>query len=113
MTISRSASYPGELPLDGLHELWTAALKPEPAHEREERLIPVLTAPVCAGSMVFAALSNRGELFATESNSGKKVWSVLLGSRIDAAPTYHAGLVLLGCNDGYVYALRATVGAAV
>ncbi len=40
-------------------------------------------------------------------------WEYACDGRIDAPPTIHDGLVLVGCRDGSVYAVRATDGTRV
>lgn len=70
-----------------------------------------LTAPVVAGGMVFVAGLDSGQLMALNPDTGATIWKASLGSRVDSPPTIHQGLCLLGCHDGWVYALRATDGA--
>jgi outer membrane protein assembly factor BamB len=72
-----------------------------------------LTAPIVAAGTLYIAGLNSGELMALDPVTGAKSWTVLLPSRIDSAPTYHNGLLLVGCHDGWVYALRAKDGALV
>jgi hypothetical protein len=69
-----------------------------------------LTAPVVAAGMVVIAGLNSGQIMALNPATGARVWTALLGSRIDSPPTYYQGLFLVGCHDGWVYALRARDG---
>lgn len=71
----------------------------------------LLTAPVVAAGMVVIAGLNSGEVMALNPGTGTRVWTALLGSRIDSPPTYYRGLFLVGCHDGWVYALRGKDGA--
>ena len=47
---------------------------------------------------------------ALDAATGEKLWSVPLGSRLDTPPTVWRGLCIVGCHDGYVYAIRAKDG---
>jgi len=38
---------------------------------------------------------------------GQAVWSYDLGQPITTSPAVGAGLVVVGCDDGYVYAFEA------
>jgi outer membrane protein assembly factor BamB len=69
-----------------------------------------LTAPIVAAGMVVIAGLNSGQVIALDPAKGSRVWTALLGSRIDSPPTYSKGLFLVGCHDGWVYALRARDG---
>jgi outer membrane protein assembly factor BamB len=69
-----------------------------------------LTAPVAAAGMVVLAGLDAGQVLALKPETGATIWKISLGSRIDTPPTYHAGLLLVGCHDGWVYALRAKDG---
>lgn len=69
-----------------------------------------LTAPIVAAGLVIVGGYDSGEVIALKPESGAPVWRKLLGSRIDSPPTYHQGLLLVGCHDGWVYALRAKDG---
>jgi outer membrane protein assembly factor BamB len=70
-----------------------------------------LTAPIVAAGMVVVAGFNSGQVMALAPDSGKKIWTATLAGRIDSPPTYHNGLLLVGCHDGWVYALRGKDGA--
>lgn len=70
-----------------------------------------LTAPVAAGGMVVIAAVNAGQVIALHPDTGAVIWTAQLGSRIDSPPTFHKGLLLVGCHDGWVYGLRARDGA--
>ncbi len=76
----------------------------------EAQLTSCLSAPVVAGRRVLAAGTDTGQVVALNAVTGEKLWSVLLGSRIDTPPTLYRGLALVGCHDGWVYALRAQDG---
>lgn len=74
------------------------------------RLEQLLTPPVASGGIVVTAACESGEVFACDAASGKAAWRVLLGGRIDSAPTLYKGYCFAGCHDGWVYALRAKDG---
>ncbi len=48
-----------------------------------------------------------------DAATGKLLWKFIAGGRVDSSPTYHAGLLLFGANDGCVYCLNAHDGALV
>ncbi len=69
-----------------------------------------LTPPVLAGGRVFVADKDACALHALSAAEGKRLWRFTAGGEIDSPPTVHAGLVLVGCRDGWLYALRAADG---
>ena len=69
-----------------------------------------VTQAVVAEGKAYVAVVNQGRIVAMDAKTGKKLWDFVAGSRIDTAPTIHAGQVLFGCHDGCVYALRAEDG---
>ncbi len=69
-----------------------------------------LSAPVVAGGRVYVAAVDRHTVHALDAASGKPVWSLTAGGRVDSPPTVWQGRVLFGCSDGYVYCLRASDG---
>lgn len=73
------------------------------------RLGAPLTAPVCVGGTTYLAACEEGQVIAVDS-AGKEAWRMTLGGRIDMPPTIHRGLCVVGCRDGWVYALRAADG---
>jgi len=75
------------------------------------RLGGTITPPTVAGGKVFVARTDQHELLALDADSGRTAWTFTAGGRIDSPPTIHAGRVLFGCRDGYVYSLRAADGA--
>lgn len=74
------------------------------------RLTTCLSGPVVADGLVFAAAVDAGEVVALEAASGRQVWRVSAGGRIDSPPTIVRGLCLFGSHDGWLYALRARDG---
>jgi outer membrane protein assembly factor BamB len=80
------------------------------AEALRSRQDPPLSAPIAAGGLVFVAGTETGQIMAIDAATGKKVWTVTLGGRIDTPPTIHKGLCLIGCHDGWVYAFRAKDG---
>ncbi|HOX04854.1 MAG TPA: PQQ-binding-like beta-propeller repeat protein [Planctomycetota bacterium] len=102
---------------DGLKQLWKVQLaKPGEGRLGEAWLARMgmaqpLSGPAVAGGLAVACGTNSGQVFAVNSETGAKAWTVSLGSRIDSPPTLHKGLCLVGCHDGWVYALRAKDGA--
>ena len=72
-----------------------------------------LTSPVIAEGRVYLAATDAHTLRCLNADTGKQVWQVTFDGRIDSPPTVHEGLVLCGCRDGSVHALRAADGARV
>ena len=70
-----------------------------------------LTSPVIAGNRVYLASTDAHSLHALDATTGEPLWQATFDARIDSPPTVHEGLVLCGCRDGSVHALRAGDGA--
>jgi outer membrane protein assembly factor BamB len=68
------------------------------------------TAPIIVGDRVFIAAGDAHTLYALSRTSGQIEWSFVTEGRIDSPPTYCEGLLLLGCRNGWVYAIRASDG---
>ena len=69
-----------------------------------------LTQPTIAAGKVFVAAVDRHTVYAFDAAGGEQLWKFVAGGRVDSSPTYHAGLLLLGANDGSVYCLDASNG---
>jgi outer membrane protein assembly factor BamB len=113
----RSSSCSAQLPLEGLRELWNSS-PPHPAGKSlarayEERLASPISAPVVADGKVFVSAVENNQLLAYDAADGKVVWTVSLSSRMETPPTFNCGLLIGGCNDGYVCAWRAKDGMLV
>ena len=74
------------------------------------RIGDTLSAPVIAGGRVFVAAADEHRVVSLDAAEGDAVWSFTAGARVDSPPTVHDDLVLFGCRDGWVYALRASDG---
>jgi outer membrane protein assembly factor BamB len=72
-----------------------------------------LTSPVVAGNRVFVASTDQHTLSAWDARTGQLGWQYRFDARVDSPPTIHEGLVLCGCRDGSVHALRADDGRLV
>jgi len=112
----RSAGTSANVP-DVLKQLWkVSCVKPgegmfaEAWNARTGSPQP-LTAPVVAAGLVVVAGLDSGQVMALSPETGATTWKTSLGSRIDTPPTCYQGLLLVGCHDGWVYALRAKDGA--
>jgi outer membrane protein assembly factor BamB len=70
-----------------------------------------LSSPVFADGKIFVASIDAHAVHAIEAATGKKSWDFVAGARVDSPPTIHAGRVLFGSADGWVYALRSADGA--
>ncbi len=69
-----------------------------------------LSSPVVAAGKVFLSSVDAHTVLAVDARDGRKLWEFTAGGRVDSPPTYHAGTVLFGCADGWVYCLRAAGG---
>jgi outer membrane protein assembly factor BamB len=69
-----------------------------------------LTPPVVAEGRLWLAQVDAHTIRCLNAADGKPLWSYTAGARIDSSPTIHAGAVLFGCCDGWVYSLRAANG---
>jgi outer membrane protein assembly factor BamB len=72
-----------------------------------------ITAPTAAGGLVYVAQPDQHQVLALDATTGKVAWTYTSNGRIDSPPSLHAGLVLFGCRDGYVYCLRGKDGELV
>ncbi|NCO41462.1 MAG: hypothetical protein AUJ96_06695 [Armatimonadetes bacterium CG2_30_66_41] len=72
-----------------------------------------LTSPVVAGNRLYVASTDAHTLHALDATTGKLLWQHSFDARVDSPPTIYHGLVMCGCRDGSVSALRATDGALV
>ena len=72
-----------------------------------------LTQPTVAAGLAFVAAVDRHTVCAVDAASGELRWQFAAGGRVDSSPTYHAGLLLFGANDGCVYCLNASDGQLV
>ena len=70
-----------------------------------------LTPPVIADGRVVVARKDADEVIALASDTGKALWQFTTGGPVSLPPTIYEGRVLFGCNDGWVYCLRASDGA--
>jgi hypothetical protein len=72
-----------------------------------------LTPPVFDGERLYVASSDAHAVHALARKDGRPQWTFTADGRVDSPPTLHEGLVLFGCRDGRVYALRASDGVLV
>ncbi|HUU42785.1 MAG TPA: PQQ-binding-like beta-propeller repeat protein, partial [Planctomycetota bacterium] len=111
--VERTGASAATLP-DKLDEVWkTEVVKPATgplAEAWDAQLTSCVTAPVVASGRVFVAGTDTGQVVALDAATGRRLWTATLGGRIDTPPTVDRGLCLVGCHDGWVYALRAGDG---
>jgi len=96
----RSGSTSAVIPAD-LKPLWQASVGGRP------------TSPTVAAGRVFVAAPDAHRVLAFDATTGARQWAFTAAGRVDSPPTFHKGLVLFGCRDGWVYCLRARDGALV
>lgn len=88
----------------------TAAMPAEMTQLWKTELGGRLSASVIDQQHLYVAAVDQHTLHALDNRTGAPAWSFTAGARIDSPPTIHAGYVLFGCADGYVYSLRAEDG---
>ncbi len=97
---------------DGLRSGATAARVPaEPGTLWQVELAGRGSQPVIVGDRLWVAERDAHRIRCLDAATGDDVWTFTAGGRVDSTPTYHDGLLLFGCRDGWVYCLRAADGA--
>lgn len=91
----------------------TNKVGPELRIDWQTELGEKLTSPVVACGRVFLASADEHILYALRAETGERLWEHGFDGRIDSPPTVYEGLVLTGCRDGSVAALRVTDGSLV
>ena len=61
------------------------------------------SSPVVVGDKVVFG-SGDGRLYLVSLATGERIWSYDLGKELNASPAVADGLVVIGCEDGMVYA---------
>ncbi len=95
--IGRSAATAGAVP-DELTVAWRA----RPGGR--------LTAPTIGKGKVLVARMDDHSVRALDAQTGRPAWTFTAGGPVDTPPTICGELTLLGCRDGWVYALRTADG---
>jgi outer membrane protein assembly factor BamB len=91
---------PGKVPvLEGVRRLTSNRLPAAPDRAS-------MVAPLVLGETVCFA-GRTGKLAVTDA-AGKTLWSATLGGRCHSPPIAADGLLVLGCDDGHVYAFHDT-----
>jgi len=72
-----------------------------------------LTSIVVAAKKLFVAATDQQTLYCLNSETGQELWRFIATGRIDSPPTIHGQMVVFGCRDGRVYALRAADGELI
>jgi outer membrane protein assembly factor BamB len=121
--MQRSGAAPTAIAAKALKVLWTKQLlpptqAPKGSILRHDWLInkPVgdpVTQPTVSGGKAFVALTHAGQIVAMDAATGAVAWRFFAPARLDAPPSIYRGLCLFGCNDGWVYCLRASDGKLV
>jgi len=125
--MQRTARAPRAIRAKKLSQLWHWPGGPPPGADPRKPTEPSLrgdwrlsgighhaiTPPTIAEGRAFVSLTHAGQVVALSQADGKVVWRRHLPGRLDAPPTIHRGLCLVGCHDGWVYCLRADDGRSV
>ncbi|PCJ57383.1 MAG: hypothetical protein COA79_16070 [Planctomycetota bacterium] len=69
-----------------------------------------LTQPVIAEGKIIVSLVESHIVVAMDAKTGKQLWKFTTGGRLDTPPTIYKGQCLVGCHDGWVYAIRISDG---
>ena len=69
--------------------------------------------PVVVGQRLYLSEKETCTVRCLNIESGKPEWAFVAGGPVDSSPTVCGGMVIFGCRDGYVYALRGTDGHLV
>ncbi|KKM24272.1 hypothetical protein LCGC14_1606780 [marine sediment metagenome] len=123
----RSAHTAGKIPAGKLVVLWNENPLPAPSGQAGTAPSGVLrndwglnkvfgdpvSQPTVAEGKVFVSLTHAQQVVAMDARTGREIWRFLAPARLDVSPTIHKGLCLVGCNDGWVYALRSDDGRLV
>ncbi|MFC1497603.1 PQQ-binding-like beta-propeller repeat protein [Verrucomicrobiota bacterium] len=72
-----------------------------------------LSALVVAGKQCYVASIDTHTVYALDADSGKEIWNYIAGGPVDSPPSVHAGHVVFGCRDGWIYCLRAADGKLI
>ncbi len=107
---ARWPTYRGDIGRSGATD---ALLKPKVTEEWRTSLGNRPTSPIIASGKLFLAATDRHTLFGLDAETGEKIWTTMFDARIDSPPTFAKGLVVCGCRDGSVHALRASDGERV
>ena len=114
----RSSRAQGGLP-EKLRERWRVQAANVRADDLDsdrrwsERHLGALSAPVIGAGLVLVAAPETHEVLAFGADTGDRRWAFSAGGKVDSPPTLACGLAVFGCDDGAVYALRASDGQLV
>ena len=92
----------------------TAAAGPAMLESRwKTKLTTVPSALTVAAGKLFAADVDANAVVALDVADGTELWRFVAGGRVDSPPTFHEGLLLFGCRNGWVYCVAADDGRLV
>lgn len=109
---ARSGYTPHAIP-GQLEALWThrAAHPPAPAWPREDRMqFDLAFHPVVADGKVFYGSSADGTVRALDAATGEERWVFFTGAPVRCAPAVWRDRLIVGSDDGYLYALALEDG---
>ena len=69
-----------------------------------------LTQPVAAGGSLYVSDRSGSRVISLDQRTGEIRWQFVAGAEVDSPPTYHRGLLLFGCTDGWLYCVDAASG---
>lgn len=73
---------------------------------RYYRRQPLTTPPVMADGLALFSCQNDPHLYALDAQTGKRAWKFCIGGDTLGEPLPHNGVIYVGSNDGWLYALE-------
>ena len=121
MAFCRERGRSGRTPLVGPaddHLLWTFDPGDRPGHDSHGQPVPqgppepIVSSPAVDGDGNIYFGSQDDRVYAVDA-AGDQLWSFKTGGNVDSSPAVRRGVVFVGSNDDFLYALRAASGALV
>ena len=72
-----------------------------------------LSALTIADGKLFVSQIDQHTVHALNASTGRSLWNITVGGRVDSPPSYWRGRVVFGSADGWVYCLRANDGELI
>jgi outer membrane protein assembly factor BamB len=72
-----------------------------------------LSSVVIGNNKLLVSEVDRQMVYCLNAENGTQLWTFIAEGRIDSPPTIYQGMVIFGCRNGYVYALRISDGGLI